>query len=396
MEVYLFKDGQRFGPYSMDQVKEYLASGDFAETDLAYFEGRDGWVPITKVPGVMPQDDDFDDPEVDLDRQRELAEMFPDPDDDFGEGEEEVVNLPTEAAASVESNFVHEESPQPQAEPQPANQEPADEPNRAASKKPSDATPSDSGGRGRRFSLSKAQAARRKRGGRNGKRRGGGIPLPRRPGIAAFGWLIFLSLIFGVGASLMPEAGVERSSSSFMRVFGNMHPLLVHLPLASLFLALPMHFLDRPGLFRHIGSGSVFVLWFGVLGSLLAVFSGYVQSYGEFGSDSSFLNDHEIWGILVGAGACGSLFLKLLSRRFGEVWLHHLCSAFLFATVIMLFYVLHTGASITHGNNYLGADSEVTPAQEKAPADEDEQESDDEEERQGDQDEPEIKEESPF
>ncbi|MBG29854.1 MAG: hypothetical protein CMI31_07620, partial [Opitutae bacterium] len=118
MEVYLFKDGQRFGPYSMDQVKEYLASGDFAETDLAYFEGRDGWVPITKVPGVMPQDDDFDDPEVDLDRQRELAEMFPDPDDDFGEDEEEVVDLPTEAAASVEPNLVHEESPQPQVETQ--------------------------------------------------------------------------------------------------------------------------------------------------------------------------------------------------------------------------------------------------------------------------------------
>ena len=79
MEVFLLKDGQRFGPYSPDQVEECLSTGEFSETDLAFFDGCAGWVPVSQVPGVGSQDDD--DPEVDYDRQRELSEMFHDPED---------------------------------------------------------------------------------------------------------------------------------------------------------------------------------------------------------------------------------------------------------------------------------------------------------------------------
>ena len=395
MEVYLFKDGQRFGPYSTDQVKEYLASGDFAETDLAYFEGRDGWVPITKVPGVVSQDDDFDDPEVDYDRQRELADMFPDPDEDLDDAEEESEDeapLP-EASASPSSS---QAEPQHEAE---AVVDQAVEP-QTAQDSPQQPASSGNGGGGRRFSLSKAQAARRGRGGKGKGQRRGGIPLPRRPGIAAFGWLIFFSLLYGIGVSMMPAAGVERSSSAFVRISGNLHPLLVHLPVAALLLAFPMHLVDRPGLFRHVGSGSVFVLWVGMLGSLLAVFTGYFQSFAGV-SDVALLNDHETWGILVGSGACGSLFLKLLSRRFGEAWLHHLCSAFLFATVVTLFYNLHTGVSLTHGNDYLGLDSGSGPVEEPSPpeppaAEENQEQKEEENKEEDEEEEPEVIEENPF
>ena len=83
MEVYLLKEGQRFGPYSPEEVKSLLDAGDFSESDLAFFDGCDGWVSITLVPGVSPEvEEDFDDPDVDYDRQRELADMFPDPDDE--------------------------------------------------------------------------------------------------------------------------------------------------------------------------------------------------------------------------------------------------------------------------------------------------------------------------
>ena len=57
MEVYLLKEGQRFGPYSPEQVKEYMESGDFSEADLAFFDGCDGWVSIMQVPGVDPEVD---------------------------------------------------------------------------------------------------------------------------------------------------------------------------------------------------------------------------------------------------------------------------------------------------------------------------------------------------
>ncbi|MFP6899492.1 MAG: DUF4339 domain-containing protein [Opitutales bacterium] len=380
MEVYLFKKGQRFGPYSLDQVKEYLASGDFSETDLAFFEGCDGWVPITKVPGLLPESEDFNDPDVDYDRQRELEEMFPDFEDDSTEEEEEEAPAEPESAspaeASAEAPVVEPESSQPESG-SPVREEPVQAPPAEdVASSPESAEKSSaaaSAGRGKRFSLSKAQAARWNRGGDNKARLRRGIPFPNRPGVAAFGWLVFLSLVYGIGVSMMPMPGIALDSPKFVQFSGHLHSLLVHLPVGALILAFPMHLLDRPGLFRHIGVGSVFVLWFAMLGSLLAVFTGYFQSFSGV-SDAESLDLHVTTGILVGSGACGSLFLKLLSRRFVEAWLHHLCTAFLLATVVALFINMHNGASLTHGRDYLEIDAspkkedepkEVLPGQEE-------------------------------
>ena len=61
MEVFLLKEGQRFGPYTPEEVKEFLDAGSFSESDFAFFEGCEGWVSITLVPGVRPEaEEDFD------------------------------------------------------------------------------------------------------------------------------------------------------------------------------------------------------------------------------------------------------------------------------------------------------------------------------------------------
>ena len=352
MEVYLLKEGERFGPYSPEQVEGCLSTGEFSESDLAFFDGCDGWVPVTQVPGIGPHDDeDFNDPEVDYDRQRELSEIFHDPDDDSfdDEEEEEVAPLPETTQVPDDPMVVHADTPPPDAEPV---QDYSSTEASPSSESAEQSVSAGRGGKGRRFSLSKAQAAMQSHGGgRRGKRQGG-IPFPARPGAVAFGWLIFLTLLYGIGASVMPEAGVRRASPEFAQVFGQLHPILVHLPIGALLLVFPMHLCDRPGLFRHVGIGSTFVLWFAVVGSVLAVFTGYFVSFGGV-IDTDSLNLHVTTGVLVGSGICAALFLKLLSLRFGEAWLHHLCSAFLLATVITLFYNLHTGASLTHGKDYL-------------------------------------------
>ena len=356
MEVFLLKEGQRFGPYSPDEVKGHLDAGTFTESDLAFFEGCEGWVSITLVPGVRPEAENLDDPDVDYERQRELEEMFPDFEDDFTEEEEETSaepESPPPVETAAEVPIVEPESP-------PAESSSTDSGEPAQTPSAEDVTPSSSsaepsvaksGGRGRRFSLSKAQAARRKRGGNQKGKQRPSIPFPKRPGVAAFGWLVFLSLVYGIGVSMM--SGITSSTSKFVQISGNLHSLLVHLPVGALILAFPMHVLDRPGLFRHIGTGSIFVLWFAVLGSVLAVFTGYFNLSSGVSNIES-LNLHVTTGILVGSGACGALFLKLLSRRFVEAWLHHLCTAFLLATVIALCLSVHTGASLTHGKDYLG------------------------------------------
>ena len=52
MEIRIHKDGQDFGPYTLEQVKEYLATGQLQQNDLAFYEGLTDWVPLIQVPGV--------------------------------------------------------------------------------------------------------------------------------------------------------------------------------------------------------------------------------------------------------------------------------------------------------------------------------------------------------
>ncbi len=358
MEVFLLKEGQRFGPYSPEEVKSLLDAGDFSESDLAFFEGCDGWVSITLVPGVSPEvEEDFDDPDVDYDRQRELADMFPDPDDDFfdedeeDEYDEDAMEDAPPSPPPQEIPPTTPSSPEPSQPPIVNIPEPAHSPSDPATSDSAPARRPNAAGasRGKRFSLSQAQAAIH---GQGNKRRGkprGGIPFPRRPGVAAFIWLIFFALLFGVCTPFLQEVD---KSSEFVHILGGLHPLINHLPVGALLLAFPMQLCDRPGLFRHIGAGSTFVLWFAMIGSVLSVFAGYCAVPSQGFSPTTY-DAHATLGILVASGACGALFLKLLARRFGEIWLHHLCSVMLFATSVTLAFAMHTGSSLTHGEDYL-------------------------------------------
>ena len=43
MNLYLTRDGQTFGPYTVEQAREYLIGGQFLEQDFALFEGQTEW-----------------------------------------------------------------------------------------------------------------------------------------------------------------------------------------------------------------------------------------------------------------------------------------------------------------------------------------------------------------
>ena len=40
------------GPYTVDQINEYLAQGSLLPTDYAWHEGLPDWVPVTQITGV--------------------------------------------------------------------------------------------------------------------------------------------------------------------------------------------------------------------------------------------------------------------------------------------------------------------------------------------------------
>ncbi len=54
MMIHITRDGQEFGPYTPEQVQEYLASGNLVATDMAWHEGAADWYPITQVGGDIP------------------------------------------------------------------------------------------------------------------------------------------------------------------------------------------------------------------------------------------------------------------------------------------------------------------------------------------------------
>ena len=44
--IHISKDGQQFGPYSVEQINEMLAQQQAALTDNAWMEGMQGWEPL--------------------------------------------------------------------------------------------------------------------------------------------------------------------------------------------------------------------------------------------------------------------------------------------------------------------------------------------------------------
>ena len=53
MQIYVGKNGQQLGPFSLEEVNRKLADGTFVGTDLAWFEGAAGWAPLSSVAGVV-------------------------------------------------------------------------------------------------------------------------------------------------------------------------------------------------------------------------------------------------------------------------------------------------------------------------------------------------------
>ena len=51
-EIHVSREGQRFGPYLINEVKDYLKSGNLRFSDSVWYSGVTDWVPLSLVPGV--------------------------------------------------------------------------------------------------------------------------------------------------------------------------------------------------------------------------------------------------------------------------------------------------------------------------------------------------------
>ena len=54
MEYFVKRGDQRFGPYSLSDLQQYVQSGNLAVEDVAQSDGMTDWVPLSQVLGNIP------------------------------------------------------------------------------------------------------------------------------------------------------------------------------------------------------------------------------------------------------------------------------------------------------------------------------------------------------
>lgn len=54
MNIYIFKNEQQFGPYTVEQLREYVQQGHFTLEDYACGDGQN-WIPLSQIPGFAIQ-----------------------------------------------------------------------------------------------------------------------------------------------------------------------------------------------------------------------------------------------------------------------------------------------------------------------------------------------------
>jgi hypothetical protein len=54
MNIYVHKDGTQYGPYSLEQIQQYIQQGTFTLQDLACHDGQN-WVSLSQLPGLSAQ-----------------------------------------------------------------------------------------------------------------------------------------------------------------------------------------------------------------------------------------------------------------------------------------------------------------------------------------------------
>jgi endonuclease YncB( thermonuclease family) len=54
MQIHIHKDGKTYGPYTLDQVRQYLKAGNLSGNDYACHDGAN-WIKLSQVPGITPE-----------------------------------------------------------------------------------------------------------------------------------------------------------------------------------------------------------------------------------------------------------------------------------------------------------------------------------------------------
>lgn len=174
------------------------------------------------------------------------------------------------------------------------------------------------------------------------------IPTLRRhlPEVGAAAVIVLTTAI----AALL-AAGADNPSWIHL-LTGRLHPLVVHLPIGFLLLAVILEILSWRGRFARLRHAVPVVLVIGASSAIVAVLAGHLL--GTTGGYSGATVDWHRWlGIGVAIGSVLATGLWYLARSLRQRWLRPAYLGSLFATVGLLAATGHLGGTLTHGPGYL-------------------------------------------
>jgi len=129
-------------------------------------------------------------------------------------------------------------------------------------------------------------------------------------------------------------------------LIGRFHPVLVHLPIGILLLACFFQWLTLKPRFAFLQPAIPVMLFWGMLGAVIACISGYMLSLsGDY--DEDLVDRHQWMGIIT---AIVSLILYLLYQfSISE----RIARGVSFGIIVLITITGHLGGSLTHGSGYL-------------------------------------------
>src|SRR5687768_4154613 len=133
---------------------------------------------------------------------------------------------------------------------------------------------------------------------------------------------------------------------------GRLHPLIIHLPIGFLLLAIVFDGLSYHRKYRYLFRAVPFTLLIGFATATIACVLGLILSFkGDY--DDQILNNHKFSGISLTVMAGILYWLTTAPLRKIIYMRRALFSGLSIATFFLLAYTGHQGASLTHGNNYI-------------------------------------------
>ena len=133
---------------------------------------------------------------------------------------------------------------------------------------------------------------------------------------------------------------------------GRFHPLVVHLPISFILLALIIEVFSQAKRFEHLKPAAPFVLLLGFLSSIVAVGAGLLLSLGgDYGGDTLFW--HQWLGIAVMFTAGFAYIFQKRALASKHVRNKRIYATFLSLSCAFMIVGSHLGGSLTHGSDYL-------------------------------------------